>query len=109
MAYNPELALRLRDALAGIPEIEERKMFGGLAMMVRGHMTCGVIGDDLIVRVGTEQYEATLSEPGARPFDFSGRPMSGWVYVAAADLADEAALQAWVQRGLDFTTSLPPK
>lgn len=109
MAYDTELAHRARHALAeaGVDAVEQA-MFGGLALMVRGHMTVGVLGDDLIVRVGPDGYEDALASPAARPMDFTGRPMTGMVFVAGANL-DDAALGAWVRRGLTFTASLPPK
>lgn len=109
MAYDEELADRVRDALVRADaELDERSMFGGLAFMVRGHMTVGVLGDDLMVRVGPEAYDEALGRPEARPMDFTGKAMRGMVFVAAANL-DDAGLQAWVTRGLEFTGSLPPK
>lgn len=109
MAYDQELADRVRDALddAGADAVEQ-SMFGGLAFMVRGHMTVGIVGDDLIVRVGPEGYEDALANPSARPMDFTGRPMTGMVFVAHTNL-DDTALEAWIRRGLTFTTTLPPK
>lgn len=109
MAYDTELAQRARHALAEAgADAVEQAMFGGVALMVRGHMTVGVLGDDLIVCVGPEAYEDALASPAARPMDFTGRPMTGMVSVTGADL-DDAALGAWVRRGLTFTASLPPK
>lgn len=110
MAYDEDVAYRVREALADADvDPVEREMFGGLAFMVRGHMTVGVIGDDLIVRVGKEGHEDALAQPHAREMDFTGKPMTGMVYVAPAGIADDGALRAWVRRGLDFTGSLPPK
>ncbi|HVL99118.1 MAG TPA: TfoX/Sxy family protein [Egibacteraceae bacterium] len=109
MAYDTELADRIREAFAGAGvDAVEQSMFGGHALMVRGHMTVGVLGDDLIVRVGRERYEDALARPAARPMDFTGRPMTGMVFVAAAGL-DDVTLDGWVRRGLSFTRSLPPK
>lgn len=109
MAYDTDLAHRVRHALAeaGVDAIEQA-MFGGLAFMVRGHMTVGVLGEDLIVRVGSDGYEDAIASPVARPMDFTGRPMTGMVFVEGAAL-DDAALGVWVRRGLTFTASLPPK
>lgn len=109
MAYDTELADKVRDALAaaGVDAVEQ-SMFGGLAFMVRGHMTVGIAGDDLMVRVGRAGYEDALAEPSARPMDFTGRPMTGMVFVDPTGL-DDAALDAWISRGLAFTSSLPPK
>lgn len=109
MAYDEGLAERVRDELADRPELVERKMFGGLAFMVAGNMCCGVLGDDLIVRVGPDAYESALGEPHAREMDFTGRPMRGMVVVDGSGVADDDALAAWVGRGLAFAGSLPAK
>jgi TfoX/Sxy family transcriptional regulator of competence genes len=108
MAYSEALADRVR-ALITRDGVSERKMFGGLALLIGGNMACGVIGDKLMVRVGPEQYEAALAEPDARPMDFTGRAMKGMVYVAAKALRDDAALAMWVQRGASYAGSLPAK
>ena len=77
MAYDEKLADRVRDILEGDPGVSERKMFGGLAFMVDGHMACGIAGDDLMLRLGAEGAEAALQKPHVRPMDFTGRPMKG--------------------------------
>ena len=79
MAYAEELADRVRKALAGIDGISERRMFGGLAFMVAGNMCCGIVGEELMVRVGPEAYARALSRPHARAMDFTGRPLKGMV------------------------------
>lgn len=84
-------------------------MFGGLAFMVHGHMAAGVLANDLMVRVGPDAYDEALAQPHARPMDFTGRPMRGLVYVGPAGTSDEASLAAWVERGLAFVDTLPPK
>jgi TfoX/Sxy family transcriptional regulator of competence genes len=109
MAYSEELARRIRRLLPDGDRTTERKMFGGLAFMVGGNMACGVIGDELMVRVGPEQVEAALAEPDARPMDFIGRPMKGMVYVAAKALRSDGALSTWVGRGAAYAGSLPAK
>lgn len=110
MAYDEDVANRVREALAGADVMaDERNMFGGLAFMVRGHMTVGIIGDELMVRVGPDGHEDALALPHARPMDFTGRPMTGFVYVAPEGFAGATAMSGWVQRGLAFTGSLPPK
>ena len=81
MAYDETLADRIRTALHGRDDVEERKMFGGITFMVAGRMACGVIHDDLMVKVGTEGHADALAEPHTRPMDFTGRPMRGMVYV----------------------------
>ena len=84
-------------------------MFGGLAFMVNGHMCCGIVGRNFVVRTGPKQYEAALSKPHARPMDFTGRPMRGFVYVGPDGCQLTRDLKAWIQRGLHFVLSLPPK
>ena len=109
MAYDEGLADRVRGALLPRPDIEEKKMFGGLAFMVGGHMCCGVIGDDLMARVGRDAYEDALAAKGARPMDFTGRPLRGMVYVGSEGHRTDDALASWVRRGTDFVASLPPR
>lgn len=100
MAYDERLAARVREALGKRVAFEERKMFGGLCFLVRGGMALGITGDDLMVRVGRERYEAALGEPHVRPMDFTGRPLKGMVYVAPAGTRDDGALARWVDVGL---------
>ena len=109
MAYDEKLATRIRAHLDGRPDIEERKMFGGLAFLAGGHMCCGIIGSELMVRVGPDGWEQAAARPHARPMDFTGRPMPGMVSVAPAGLRTARALGAWIERGLRFTATLPPK
>lgn len=108
MAYDERLAARVRLALAGAA-VTERKMMGGLCFMVRGHMVCGVTADRLMVRVGADNHEAALRLAHAAPMDFSGRPLRGFVYVAAPGVATQRGVAAWVKRGLAFVASLPAK
>ncbi len=82
-------------------------MFGGLTFMVGGQMCCGVLKDELIVRIEAEEFDALTARPGVRAFDFSGRPMQGMVYVAQQELADQAALRDWVGRGLAYLAGHP--
>ena len=84
-------------------------MFGGLAFMVNGHMCCGIVGADLVVRVGADKCSEALSQPHARPMDFTGRPMRGFVYVGPPGYRSNVELRTWIQRGLRFVLSLPPK
>jgi hypothetical protein len=84
-------------------------MFGGLAFMVNGHMCCGIVDKNFVVRVGPEQYEASLAEPHARPMDFTGRPMRGFVYVDPEGYRSTRDLKVWIQRGLHFVLTLPVK
>jgi TfoX/Sxy family transcriptional regulator of competence genes len=109
MAYDENLARRLRAALADQEGLDERKMFGGLALMLRGNMCCGVIRDELMLRVGPARYEATLARPHARMMDFTGRPMKGMVMVSPAGFVTEQQLAEWVALAVAFAGSLPAK
>ena len=109
MAYDEGLAQRIREALADADGLSERRMFGGIAFMLHGNMAVGISGDELMVRVGPEAYDAALAQPHARVFDMTGRVMRGWVMVAAEGIADDAALTDWVQQGADYARSLPAK
>lgn len=109
LAYSEKLASRIREILRERDDVTERKMFGGLCIMVSGHMACGPLGNDLMVRVGRDDYEMALEQPFAREMDFTGRPMRSMVFVASEGLESEEALRSWVDRALAFVTSLPPK
>lgn len=109
MAADPSLLERLRRRLAGEPGIEEKRMFGGVSFLAGGHMLCGVTGETLVVRVGPDAYEEALELRHARECDFTGRPLRGMVMVDPPGFADDAALGRWVERGLGFVRSLPPK
>ena len=109
MAYDEALADRVRHVLGRHKELTEKKMFGGITFMLRGNMCCGVTKEDLVVRVGAEQYEKVLVEPHARPMDFTGRSMKGFVYVGPGGYRSDEALARWVKRGVDFALSLPAK
>ena len=107
MAYDEKLAQRVRSALATSRRVTEKKMFGGLAFLAGGRMCCGVLGDTLMVRVGPERHAAALSRPHARPMDFTGRPLTGFVYVAPAGIRSRQALTKWIGWSLEFASTLP--
>ncbi len=109
MAYDEGLAERVRILFDGAPDVVEKKMFGGLVFMVAGNMACGIIGDDLLVRVARDDYDSTLTLPFTREMDMTGRPMRGFVVVDAEGLAEDTDLDEWVDRGVDFVQTLPPK
>jgi TfoX N-terminal domain len=110
VAFDETLASRVRALLDGRTDVDERRMFGGIAFLVGGNMCCGVNGDDLIARLGRDEGDALLaSEPGARPMDFTGRPMRGWLFVGPEATAEDADLERWVRRCEAFAASLPPK
>jgi TfoX/Sxy family transcriptional regulator of competence genes len=109
MAYDEGLAQRIREMLIEVPGLTEKRMFGGVGFMVQGNMACGVNKDNLIVRVGADQYRQALSRPYTRPFDMTGRPMKGWVMVGPSGYESDDDLKAWVQQGVDFALTLPAK
>ena len=108
MAYDEGLAERIRDVI-GTRGVVEKKMFGGLCFMVRGHMCCGVTGEELMLRVGPEQFDAALKRKHARKMDFTGRPMKGFVFVGSEGLESDDALEEWIQFGRKFVKTLPKK
>lgn len=109
MAYDEALADRVRALVAGRPGFREQKMFGGLAFMLNGNMACGIMGSELIVRVGKENFDATITLPHARVFDMTGRPMRSFIHVAADGLATDEGLTEWADRGIAYVDSMPPK
>jgi hypothetical protein len=108
MAYDEALAERIRDRVRDTFGVAEKKMFGGLVFLTYGNMTVGVIGDDLMARVGPDRTEAALARPGARAFDFTGRAMRGWVFVAG-DHLDDDDLDGWIDEASAYVATLPPK
>lgn len=109
MAYDEGVAQRLREIFAGRTDVVEKKMFGGLAFMVSGNMCCGVVGEELMTRVGPEQYEQALQQPFAREMNFTGKPMKGFVYVGVDGFTSDQALATWVTRCEQFVSTLPSK
>lgn len=109
MAYDEDLTNRIRDAIDQVPDLVEKKMFGGVGFMVRGNMACGVHKDMLVVRVGPERYEESMQLPYTRPFDMTGRAMKGWILVEAGGMKSEADFKDWVNQGVEFALSLPLK
>jgi len=109
MAFDEGLAERVRDLLRDRDSTSERRMFGGLAFMSRGHMFVGILGDSLMARVGPDRYAGALRQPGAREMDFTGRAMKGYVFVAPEAIEADSALERWVSECLAFVGSLPAK
>jgi TfoX/Sxy family transcriptional regulator of competence genes len=110
MAYDEELADRVRELIAGERGIDERRMFGGLAMMLNGNMAVVIRGrGGLMVRVDPAESDRWLAERGARATEMRGRPMRGWVTVDAAACAKSADLRRWVGRGIGYARGLPAK
>ena len=110
MPYNQILVERICIILEDHTGIIEKKMFGGVGFILNGNMACGVLGSDLIVRVGTDKYSAALSQAYVKPFlTPGGKPMSGWVLVAMQGLETDQELRPWVEQGYQFALSLPEK
>lgn len=109
MAYDAALAERITQLLAAHKAVEQKRMFGGVCFLLRGHMCCGVAGNKLMVRVGPDRYEALLQKPHVKPMDFTGRPLRGFVFVTPQGLRTRAALKAWLNLGVRYAASLPPK
>jgi len=106
MVYDEKLADRVRKSLNGKRNMAEKKMFGGIAFLLDGKMFCGIIKNELVVRTGPEYYEKALTKPHARPMDFTGKPMKGFVYVAPNGCKTEKKLSEWIDSGIDYVTSL---
>jgi hypothetical protein len=109
MAFDEDLAARVRDALARQNGIEEKKMFGGLCFLLHGNLLVGVWKDSLIARLGPDEGPAALEEPHVRVFDVTGRPMRNWVLVEPEGVEDDDQLAAWVDRATVFVMTLPRK
>jgi TfoX/Sxy family transcriptional regulator of competence genes len=110
MAYDEDLANRVRELVAANEGLTEQKMFGGLAFMIGGSMAVGVSGQGgLMVRVEPEETAALVAKPHARPFEMRGREMNGWVRVDPEGVRTKRQLEPWVRRGVSYARSLPPK
>ena len=109
MSYDEKLAQRVRKILAMKSGVTEKKMFGGLTFLRNGHMFCGIIKEDLMVRIGPQQYEAALLQPHVRPMDFTGRPLRGYVYVAPSGYKSTSALEHWVECSMGAVATLTAK
>ena len=108
MAYDENLAARVRIALAG-ERANEKKMMGGLCFMVRGHMCVGVTNEKLMVRTGAEGHSKALAMKHVKPMDFTGKPLKGFVFVLPPGCGTQRSVDAWVKRALTFTATLPAK
>lgn len=109
MAYNEELADRVREIVVRTNGVEEKKMFGGVGFLLNGNMLVGVWKEFLIVRLGPKEGEKALKEKFVIPFDITGKPMKGWVMVVPDGVEDDSHLKKWVQRATKFVETLPAK
>ncbi len=110
MAYDEDLANRIRELISAQAGVSERKMFGGLAFLVGGHMSVTASGrGGLMVRVDPADGDALLAKPHARPFEMRGRPLEGWLRIDPDGVRTKRQLERWVERGVAYARSLPPK
>ena len=110
MAYDEDLADRVRELVAGESNVTEQRMFGGLAFLINGHMSVAASGQGgLIVRVEPDETDALLARPHAEPFEMRGHGMRGWLRVDAEGVRTKRQLEPWVRRGVAYARSLPPK
>ncbi len=109
MAYDERLGERIARVLDGTPDVAAKEMFGGVCFMVGGKMACGVVKNDLLVRLDADEGDEALGEPHVRLMDFTGRPMRGFLYIAPAGVKTDAALRKWVTRSVAYAKSLPKK
>ena len=110
MAYDEELADRIREAIGSEPALTEQKMFGGLAFLIGGNMAVGASGQGgLLVRVDPAESDALVESTNASLMEMRGRQMRGWLRVDAEDVRDDRELAAWVERGTGYARSLPAK
>lgn len=109
MPYDEGLAERIREHFEGRRDVSEKKMFGGLCVLVNGNMCCGIVKDELMLRVGADGYDEALAEPHAREMDFTGRALKGMIYVSCEGFAEDEDLAAWLDRADRFARSLPAK
>ena len=110
MAYDQDLANRIRELIADLPDLEEQRMFGGLAFLIGGHMSVAASGQGgLLVRVDPDETDALIRKPHARPFVMRGREMQGWLRVDDDGVRTKRQLEPWVRRGVAYARSLRPK
>jgi len=110
MAFDEKLAARIRNHLGKKKGVTEKKMFGGVAFLLNGNLSCGVHGEELIVRLAADETDTALARKHTRVFDLSGgRPMKAWILVEPEGLKTDRALAEWVETGAKYDTSLPPK
>lgn len=109
MSYDEKIALRVRKLLSRRPSLTERRMFGGVCYMLNGNMCCGVLNDELIVRVAPDQYEAAMKRAHTRVLDFTGKPMKGFVVVLPKGYRSDKAFKDWIAMGVQCARSRPAK
>lgn len=106
MAYDEQLAERIRKIALKKKGVTEKKMFGGIAFLLYGKMGCGIVKDELLVRVPKEEHEAHLTQPGTRTMDFTGKPMKGFIFVSPKETRKDAVLRKWVDVSMQTALAL---
>lgn len=109
MAYNEQLADRIRELLANEPTLVEKKMFGGVCFMLKDKMCCGIVKDELMLRVLDERYHEVLEMNHAREMDFTGKALKGFVYIDEEGLKTNKQLQKWIELAVEFAYKSPAK
>lgn len=109
MSYDLLLAQRIREHMELLPGFSEKKMFGGVGFLLHGNMACGVSKNDLILRVGIDEFDELVKLPHIRIFDMTGKPMKGWLMVAPKGCASDDDLALLLEKGIRFALTLPPK
>ena len=109
MAYDKGLAHRVEEIIEDQDGFEAKKMFGGVGYLLHGNMACGVLNENLIVRVGKDAHEEAMNQAHTLPFDITGRAMKGWVMVTPEGYEADTELEDWVNKGVEFSLTLPPK
>lgn len=102
MAYDEQLAFRIRGALASLQNVEEKQMMGGITWMLNGKMCVGIVGDELMCRIDPDFHAEAITKPGCRTMDFTNKPMKGFVFVSPDAISTAKALQYWIDRALEF-------
>lgn len=109
MAFDELLAERITECLKRRKNITSKKMFGGLVFLLKGNILVGVWKESMIARVGADEYEPALLEPHVKPFDITGKAMTGWVLISPKGLETDEQLQRWIQQAMEYVTTLPGK
>jgi len=109
MPYNEKLAERISNLLKSKRGVVEKKMFGGIAFILKDKMFCGVVKNDLMLRVLDDKYENMLKKPNAREMDFTGRPLKGFLYVSPEGFNTDKQLMNWLDIGIEYALKSPPK
>ncbi len=109
MAFDASLAERVRKSLSKHDNLSERRQFGGVAFLIDGNVACGIIGNDMLVRVGPALHDKVMLEKNVKEFSLTGRPSKGWVIVGSGALKTASQLGRWLKLGVDFASTLPPK